>query len=95
MSITLSLPYALTSEQWSNVDTVFKSMDGWIGTNPQDNTPQWYGTHTEERYVWASIEPGGLLVEGKLPATHWTGWISVLCARLSLQLGMEVCDAEM
>jgi hypothetical protein len=95
MSITLSLPYDLSQEQWKIVDEVFSSLDGWLGYKPEDNTPQWYGPESSERFVWASIEPSGLLVEGNLDSTHWTGWISVLCARLSLQLGTEVCDAEM
>lgn len=95
MSITLSLPYDLSTQQWSIVNEVFESMDGWLGVDERDNTPQWYGKDGDERYVGASVEPSGLLVEGKLPPDHWTGWISVLSARLSLKLGIEVCDAEM
>ncbi len=95
MPITLYLPYDLTKEQWSTVNDVFQSMDGWVGYDEADNTAQWYGKNSSERYVWASVEPSGLLVEGNLPAEHWTGWISVLCARLSLKLGIEVRDAEM
>jgi hypothetical protein len=95
VDITLSLPYDLTAEQWKIVDEVFRSMDGWIGYNEADNTPQWYGPDPSPRYVWASIEPSGLLVSGKLPEIHWIGWITVLCARLSLRLGFEVRDADM
>jgi hypothetical protein len=95
MTITLSLPSDLSPEQWSAVDEVFRSMDGWIGYRDTDNTPQWYGADSASRFVWASVEPSGLLVEGNLDAEHWTGWISVLCARLSLRLNVEVCDAEM
>jgi len=95
MTITLSLPYDLSGEQWAAVDRVFQSMDGWLGRKQIDNTPQWYGDESDERFVWASVEPGGLLLEGELEPKVWTGWISVLCARLSLALQMEVRDVEM
>lgn len=95
MTITLSLPYDLTEKQWKIVDEVFRSLDGWLGCKLDDNTPQWYGTVSSKQYVWASVEPSGLLVEGNLEQALWTGWISVLCARFSLRLGVEVRDAEM
>jgi hypothetical protein len=95
MNITLSLPYDLSENQWKTVDEVFRSMDGWLGYKADDNTPQWYGTNSNTRFVWASVEASGLLIEGNLDPEHWTGWISVLSARLSLRLGFEVCDSEM
>jgi hypothetical protein len=95
MTITLSLPYDLSPSQWAAAVDVFRGMDGWLGFNPADNTPQWYGRESDERYVWASVEPSGLLVEGNLDSDLWTGWLTVLCARLSLALGMEIRDAEM
>ena len=94
-SITLNLPYDLTADQWNAVNEVFQSMDGWIGPSESDNTPQWYGTASSPRYVWASVEPSGLLIDGNLEAAHWTGWISMLCSRLSLALQIEIRDAEM
>jgi len=95
MTITLTLPYDLTREQWAVVDGVFQSMDGWLGYDQTANTPQWYGNESAERFVWASVEPSGLLVEGNLEPSLWAGWISVLCSRLSLALQMEIRDAEM
>lgn len=95
MDITLSLPYDLSAEQWKIVDEVFRGMDGWIGYSEADNTPQWYGPDPSPQYVWASVEPSGLLVSRKLPEFLWIEWISVLCARLSLRLGFEVRDADM
>lgn len=94
-SITLNLPYDLNEKQWKAVSRVFEEMDGWIGESENDNIPQWYGTDSSPMYVWASVEPGGLLINGNLNDAHWIGWISVLCARLSLALQIEVHDAEM
>ena len=94
MTITLNLPYDLSRQQWAAVDSVFEGMDGWLGYDQRDNTPQWYGDEPATQFVWASVEPSGLLVEGNLEPSLWTGWISVLCARLSLALQMEIRDAE-
>jgi hypothetical protein len=94
-TITLSLPYDLTDDQWDVVAEVYRSMDGWIEPSEGDYSPQWYGPEESERWIWASIEPSGLLLVGNLPVSHWIGWISVLCARLSIRLGIEVRDAEM
>jgi hypothetical protein len=94
MTITLSMPYDLSASQWAAVDEVFRGMDGWLGYSPADNTPQWYGRESDERWVWASVEPSGLLVEGELDPDLWTAWLTDLCARLSLALGLEVRDAE-
>ena len=95
VTITLLLPYDLSLDQWASMDRVFRSTDGWLGYRPEDNTPQWYGNKSAERFVWASVEPDGLLLEGNSEATLWTGWISVLCSRLSLALQMEGRDVEM
>ena len=95
MDITLNLPHDLTPAQWKSVAEVFESMDGWIGVSTTDNTPQWYGRDGDERFIWGSVEPSGLLLFGNLEPAHWTGWISVLCARLSLSLQMEIRDVTM
>ncbi len=94
VDITLSLPYDLTAEQWKIVDDVFRNMHGWIGYD-SNHIPQWFGPDPSPRYVWASVEPSGLLISANLPERYLLGWISVLCARLSLRLGFEVRDAEM
>jgi hypothetical protein len=94
MEITLSLPYDLTREQWAVVNDVFHGMDGWIGASDHQ-IPQWYGVEGSERFIVASVEPSGLLVEGNVDLDLWIGWITVLCARLSLRLNMEVRDACM
>lgn len=93
-SITLSLPYDLNEQQWSLVNQIFEGMDGWIGFSKTDNTPQWYGDQNSEKYIWASVEPSGLLIEGSLDEALWTGWVSTICARLSLALQSEIRDAE-
>lgn len=90
-SITLNLPYDLPEADWQRVLVVYAGMDGWLGA---EDLPRWFGREGDARYLWASVEPSGLLIEGELEPAVWTGWITVLCARLSLALGREIHDAE-
>lgn len=92
-SITLNLPVNLSPQEWQKVTSVYESLDGWLG--PQSEIPYWYGKEGESRYISASAEPSGLLLEGQIEPLFWTGWLTLLCARLSLALGREIHDAEM
>ena len=89
-SITLNLPHDLSDSEWDKVATVYRSMDGWI-----DEHACWFGPWQSERYIAASAEPSGLLVEGNMDPLLFRGWITKLCARLTAALGREVYDAEM
>ena len=91
-TITLNLPYDLTDDEWAKVDAVYRSMDGWLN-HPSE--PFWYGVQGDPRSISASSEPSGLLLEGVIEHHLWTGWLTVLCARLTLSLNREICDAEM
>jgi hypothetical protein len=90
-SITLNLPYDLAEDEWEKVEAVFRTMDGWLEAIDH---PTWFGTDKDHPYIWASVEPSGLLLEGELEPGLWTGWLTVLCARLTLALGREIHDAE-
>lgn len=91
-SITLNVPINLDAEEWKKIEAIYKTMDGWIGDS---NSACWYGREDDVRHIWASAEPSGLLFEGVMEHGLWTGWISVLCSRLTLALGREIHDAEM
>jgi hypothetical protein len=91
-SITLNVPYDLPDDDWKKIVTVFKSMDGWLESQ---NCQFWYGTEKDARYIYASVEPSGLLIAGEIDSMLWTGWITVLCAKLTLALVREIHDAEM
>ena len=90
-SITLNLPYDLTDAQWAKVQAVYESMDGWI---PDQEIASWFGSLNSPQYVVASVEPGGLLLEGNLESLYFRGWLTKLCARLTVVLGLEIHDAE-
>jgi hypothetical protein len=91
-TITLNLPYDLSPADWEKVVVVYRSMDGWFES---EAGPSWYGTEGDPQYIWASVEPSGLLLDAEIDARLWVGWISVLCAKLTRALGREVHDAEM
>jgi len=93
-TITLNLPYDLPDEKWDQVQKVYESMNEWKGFIT-DGCPTWYGTESENQFIWASVEPSGLLITGQISDDLWTGWLTVLCAKLSIALNMEIHDAEM
>ena len=91
-SITLNLPYDLEAREWEKVSLVYKQMDGWI---EGCELPYWFGTEKDECYIYASVEPSGLLICGNVSDDRiWLGWITLLCAKLTLALGKEIYDAE-
>ena len=90
-SITLNLPYDLTESEWAKVLSVYESMNEWV---PAQSVPCWFGPLDGATYLAASVEPGGLLLEGNVDPLLFRGWVTKLCAKLTLALGREVYDAE-
>ncbi len=90
-SITLNMPNDLSDSEWNKVTEVYKQMDGWLDGL---DYPSWYGTESDAQYIIASIEPSGLVIYGKINQLLWFGWVTKLCAKLSIALGREVYDAE-
>ena len=88
-SITLNLPYDLSKADWDKVSAVYRSMDGWL-----EEHSSWFGRWHSERFISASVEPSGLLVEGNVDPLFFRAWITKLCAKLINSLGKEVYDAE-
>lgn len=90
-SITLNVPYDLTESEWSKVMAVYREMDGWVEGQP---LPCWFGPLESARYVAASVEPSGLQISGTIEPLLFRGWVTKLCARLTVALEREVHDAE-
>lgn len=62
-SITLNLPYDLAEAEWAKVMTVYESMDDWVPGQP---VPCWFGPLDSSKYLAASVESSGLLLEGNV-----------------------------
>lgn len=90
-TITLNLRYDWPQSDWQKVYAVYQTMPGW---QPGQAIPRWFGGGDDAQYIVASVEPSGLLLEAQLDVKLWIGWLTTLCARLSLALGREIHDAE-
>ncbi|MFC2253937.1 hypothetical protein ACETRX_30185 [Labrys portucalensis] len=90
-TITLNVTPYLSEREWAKVWEVYCSMDGWIDAA---ECPSWYGTDDADRYITVSVEPSGLLFDAHIESKLWTGWLTSICARLTLALGVAVHDAE-
>ncbi|ARN21525.1 hypothetical protein [Piscinibacter gummiphilus] len=91
-TITLNIRHDGPDSDWQTILAVYQSMPGWQGTR---QIASWFGLHGDAQYIVASVEPSGAVFEGQVDAGLWTGWLTMLCARLSLALNREIHDAEM
>lgn len=91
--ITLTIPYNLPDSDWIIVDDIYKSMPGWIGYL-KDGCPYWFGTENNNVYLSASVEPSGLLFDGRMDEEEFKEWINSFKTLATRKLGFEVKDAE-
>ena len=89
--VTLNIRYDLPPATWDAVMRVYESMPGWLGSS---DLPRWYGQEDSEKFVWASVEPGGVVFEASMEPEQWKLWLDDLCSRLSASIGQPVHDAE-
>gem|GEM_PF-1381557 len=89
--VTLNIPYDQPKDAWKAVMQVYEALPGWLGAV---DLPRWFGTEDEAKYVWASVEPGGIVFEAHMEPESWAAWIEDLCTRLSCVLGHPVQDAD-
>jgi hypothetical protein len=90
-AITLNIPIDSPPGDWDAIARVYPTLPGWLATT---EWPSWFGQEGDPRFISVSAEPSGLLFTCEADNDFWTGWVSVLCARLSLALGREVRDAS-
>lgn len=79
---------AFDARVWSQLDALHASLPGWLA--PGDR-PRWFGR--DERKgpcLWASVEPPGLHVTGRLDASRFDDWYTRLLAGLA---GLPMRDA--
>ena len=90
--VALDIRYDQSKDAWEAVLRVYQSMPGWLEAG---DVPRWYGTEDDATYVWASVEPGGIVFEAHMERDLWNSWIAELCSRLTGALGRSVHDAEL
>ncbi len=54
----------------------------------------WLGPLGSSNFLAASVEPSCLVLEGNVDSLLFRGWVTKLCAKLTLTLGREAYDAE-
>lgn len=91
---------SMTEPRWAALARVYASLPGFLGYSPVDGCPCWFGWPRAEGgekgapHLWASVEPGGLQVEGELPPDDWAAWDVAFMAAASEALGFPVRDVE-
>lgn len=86
--INLNIHYTAPKEVWDKINMIYSSMPYWAGSK---NEPRWTG---EDIDLWASVEPSGIQIAGKMPDDIWDKWYHLLKIRLTEALGYEIGEPE-
>lgn len=94
VSRTYAISYELPDFEWRKLRDVYARLPGYCGFD-DSGCPIWY-SHEEGKgpYLWASVEPSGLLVAGVLDSETWRQWDAAFRNESSRVLGFEVKDAD-
>ena len=93
VSRTYNIRYDMPAADWQKLAVVYQQLPAFCG-NDDSGCPNWYGRDGDPRYLWASVEPSGLLVEGMLDEPEWQSWDVAFRAAASRALGFDVRDAD-
>ena len=93
VSRTYNVGYKMPEADWQKLVAVYQQLPGFRG-NDDSGSPTWFGREGDVKYLWASVEPSGLLVEGVLDDSEWQAWDAAFRASASRALGFEVKDAD-
>jgi hypothetical protein len=63
-------------------------MVGWQGYD-KEGCPCWFGTSQQNSYIWASVDPSGLLIVAQLDDLLWQNWLDQFQHRLSTVHSIE------
>lgn len=91
-TINLNIHHGIPQSRWDIIVEVYRTLPGWI---EGADWPSWYGKEGDKSWISASVEPSGLCFSGVLEPVLWTGWVSMLCGKLSVALGHPIYEAEL
>lgn len=57
---------------WKRLAEIYPTLPEWAGQ--ENDVPHWFGTEESSSFLWASVEPSGLLVHGMLSPEGWERW---------------------
>jgi len=85
----------MSEAMWDKLKDVYAGLPGWKGFDELSGCPIWFGKEGDDsEFLWASVEPSGLLVEGRLNDRAWIDWCNRFEKRATEVLGFAVRDAE-
>ena len=64
---------SFSESDWNILGAIYSKLPN---PQPSNMVPYWFGTEETGNYLWASVEPPGLQVAGKLRAADWLTWES-------------------
>ncbi|WP_291720211.1 hypothetical protein [Bernardetia sp.] len=98
-SMTLNIRYDLPNGVWENtIPKIYESMEGWVGfvkSDENDSIPYWFNTDEQQKHIWASVEPSGLLFEGRMTDAEWKEWKLKIKKIATQKLGFKVGEIEL
>ena len=62
---------SFSESDWAMLGAIYQQLPR---PQPSDSVPHWFGFEASGNYLWASVEPPGLQVAGRLPAADWLAW---------------------
>lgn len=91
---TLNIWYNLPNEIWEKIPAVYQSLPGWLGFGKdgygEEGIPYWYSYENDHKIVYASVEPGGLQLCGRMDDNEWALWLNAFKETASRMLGFKV-----
>ena len=61
-----------SQSELATLQAIFESLPGWVSS---DDLSRWFRTdEAVPPYLWASVEPAGLVVGGTLSRELWSAW---------------------
>lgn len=91
-SINLNIGPNSPKEVWDKIPALYEKMPGWIGFHRE--FPFWYGDLSDEKYISASLEPGGLQFSSRMDEEEWELWLEKLKRTATEMLGFPVGEPE-
>lgn len=93
VSRTYNARYDMPVDDWKKIEAVYQQLPEFRGYD-ESGCPTWFGVEGQGKYLGASVEPSGLLVEGVLDEEEWVSWDAAFRSYASRALGIEIRDAE-
>jgi len=95
---TLNIHYSFPEPAWRLIADAYATLPGWLGFGAggrgDPGIPYWFGTEDDERFIWASVEPGGLQIGARMPDSDWDRWFAKAKAAFSEALEYDVGEPE-